>query len=531
MVVDDLTLRALLTTHSGVYRFAGARVFLVDAIVVGLSRQAMIDNLGLVATKRLMLRLGHAQGWNAADHLNDRLNSNQLHIVVQRLLTVLGLGQGSDPEVGDPGDWPSFSLIRSCEAEQFTEHIGTSSEPVCWFACGFAAGYAARALAHPTTCQEEHCAARAGDALCSLRLRVDAATPIDVTTATGVEAARAHLLRSYGVDDAVISSTLANTEVPERILVGMQSPRMRTALAIANQAARVDSTVLVTGETGVGKGQLARYIHDHSTRRGAPFISVNCAALPENLLEAELFGHARGAFTGAVGERKGLFEAAHGGTIFLDEIGELAREMQSKLLSVLQDREVRRLGETRSRAIDVRVIAATNRDLPADVLVNRFRQDLYYRLDVISLHVPPLRERPDDLRALAELLLREACGRARRPVEGFTASAWDYLLIYDWPGNIRELENIVERACALTRHDHIDVDDLPEHVRRARSVLLVPDMPIRPLAAIEREHILAALKRHGNNKARAAQELGIGLATLYRKLNRYVASAKSSHSK
>ena len=302
------------------------------------------------------------------------------------------------------------------------------------------------------------------------------------------------------------------------------SEAMRRVLDLAHRVARVDSTALITGESGVGKERIARLIHDESPRAAHPFLAVNCGAVTETLLESELFGHARGAFTGAAGERPGLFEAAAGGTLFLDEIGEVSAGMQVKLLRALQEREVRRVGENRSRKVDVRVVAATNRILTEEVATGRFRQDLFYRLRVIELRVPPLRDRPDDVLPLARLFLAETAGRMGRKVTGFTSRAADQLLRHDWPGNVREVQNAVEHAVALCTGTRVEVQDLPEDLRAAlpRSR---PMGPTRSLAEVERDYILAAVEAAGGNRTRAATELGIGLATLKRKLKQYGAPA------
>jgi two-component system, NtrC family, response regulator HydG len=299
------------------------------------------------------------------------------------------------------------------------------------------------------------------------------------------------------------------------------SPLMRTVVSMADRVALVDTTVLVTGESGVGKERIAQHIHAQSVRTRARFVAVNCGALTPTLLESELFGHRRGAFTGAVADRPGLFEAADHGTLFLDEIGEMPLEMQAALLRVLQEREVRRVGDNHARSVDVRIIAATNRDLAADVEANRFRQDLYYRLNVFVLQIPPLRERPDDLRALASALLRDIAQRVRSPVTGYTPLALRQILQYAWPGNVRELQNAIEHACVLARHTEIDLEDLPAPVRDAALGHLGHDHTIRPLRDIEREHILAAMAQMGGNRRLVAARLRIGMATLQRKLRRY----------
>ncbi|MGZ3428124.1 MAG: sigma-54 interaction domain-containing protein, partial [Polyangia bacterium] len=251
-----------------------------------------------------------------------------------------------------------------------------------------------------------------------------------------------------------------------------------------------------------------------------PFVAINCAAVTETLLESELFGHAKGAFTGATTDRAGLFEAAHGGTLLLDEVGEVPQSMQAKLLRVLQEREVRRVGENKSRPIDVRVLAATNRDLLAAVENGQFRKDLYYRLRVVELRIPPLRERRADILPLARMFLQQAIERARRKMCGISPAAADQLVRYDWPGNVRELENAMERAVALSVGTQIAPDDLPEEVRVALPTVYTPGK-VRTLEDVERDYILAALSANGGNRTKTAQQLHIGLATLHRKIKEY----------
>jgi DNA-binding NtrC family response regulator len=289
---------------------------------------------------------------------------------------------------------------------------------------------------------------------------------------------------------------------------------------MARRVAQVDSTVLLTGESGVGKERVARFIHAESARAGGPFVAINCGAVPENLLESELFGHARGSFTGATQDRVGLFEAAHGGTLFLDEIGEVPPAMQVKLLRALQERQIRRVGENRNREVNVRVLAATNRNLVDEIRAARFRQDLYYRLRVIEIVIPPLRERREDILPLARSALAATAARTRRKVSGFTPAAAHQLLRYAWPGNVRELENAVERAVVLARRNRIDVEDLPPEVGLAVPAALVSS-DVRPLADVERDYIKSVLRAVGGNRTQAAAKLGIGEATLYRKLKLY----------
>ena len=328
----------------------------------------------------------------------------------------------------------------------------------------------------------------------------------------------AELFRALTVCLQVLAAPLPLDDTDFQSATGTAAPgaSMRQVLALAQKVAPLDSTVLITGESGVGKERLARSLHDASRRSRGPFIAVNCGAFADTLIESELFGHARGAFTGAVQDRPGLFEAAHGGTLFLDEIGELTLPIQVKLLRVIQEREVVRLGERKPRSVDLRLIAATNRSLDKEVEQGRCRRDLYYRLHVIHLHIPPLRERLDEVLGLARDLLVETAARLGRPMAGYTPAATERLLEYPWPGNIRELQHAIERACAVATGPLIDVEDLPEAVRGQRLVLAGERR--RPLVDRERAYIRAVLDRVGGNRQRAAEELGISLSTLKRRL-------------
>ena len=286
------------------------------------------------------------------------------------------------------------------------------------------------------------------------------------------------------------------------------------------RCSRVDSTVLITGESGTGKELIAHLIHDESPRATGPFLAVNCGAITESLLESELFGHVRGSFTGATQARIGMFEAANGGTLLLDEIGEVSQNLQVKLLRVLQEREIRRVGENTSRPVNVRVMASTNRELGADILEGRFRKDLYYRLNVLQLHVPALRDRREDILPLARLLLALAAEATGRAVTGLSPRAADQILRYAWPGNVRELENAMERAAALGLTNLVELDDLPEEVREAMPIPSISGA-VRELGDIEKDYILAALDQNDGNQTQTASQLGIGTATLYRKLKIY----------
>jgi len=303
-------------------------------------------------------------------------------------------------------------------------------------------------------------------------------------------------------------------------ILGKSKP-MREVFDLIRRVADSPTNVLITGESGTGKELVAKAIHYNSDRRDAPFVPVNCAAIPEALLESELFGHVRGAFTDAKTDKRGLFEEASGGTLFLDEISELPLMLQAKLLRAIQEREIRRVGATRSVAVDVRIIAATNLNLTEEVKAKRFREDLFYRLNVIEIRLPPLRERKEDIPLLSDAFFQKCAQARQKPLQGISEPALALLIDYPWPGNVRELENVIERAVTLARGEKVVPEDLPAPIQGARGDRRVLDEAaeqILPLQEMEKHYILRILEKTGGNKYQAAQALGIDRKTLYRKL-------------
>jgi two-component system, NtrC family, response regulator AtoC len=304
-----------------------------------------------------------------------------------------------------------------------------------------------------------------------------------------------------------------------------RSPRIAQAIALADKVARHPSTVLITGESGTGKELIARHIHDASPRASRPFVAVNCAAIPEALLESELFGHAKGAFTGAVTERQGLFEEAHDGTLFLDELGDLPVSLQVKLLRALQEGEVRRVGDNASRSVDVRLVAATARDLESDVAEGKFRADLYYRINVVRIHLPALRERSEDIPELVRHFIERFNRRLAMRVTGATPAAMRALVEYPWPGNVRELENVVERAMVLTDGPQLGVEQLPTlaaPATRSDAATSPLDLSVkRRTEELERVLIKEALERTRGNRTRAAKLLDLSHRALLYKIRDY----------
>ena len=310
-------------------------------------------------------------------------------------------------------------------------------------------------------------------------------------------------------------------------IVAVSAP-MKRILKLVDRIAPTESNILITGESGTGKEKVARLIHVQSRRSQGPFVAVNAGAIPENLVESELFGHARGAFTDAKVSKRGFFELAEQGTLFLDEIGEMGFPLQVRLLRALQDRYIRPVGSESTVPIDTRVIAATNRDLRQEMAAGRFREDLFYRLNVFNLHIPPLRQRKEDIPYLANFFLARFGERHRKRVESLTDRAWGLIMNYDYPGNVRELENAIERAVILCEDDTIRVRDLPAEISERGIPRLGPGESVEEsypvelyLEEVEARHIRRVIDRWGGNLSRAAAGLGISRSTLWRKMRRY----------
>lgn len=301
-----------------------------------------------------------------------------------------------------------------------------------------------------------------------------------------------------------------------------KSPEMKAVFDLVARVSQATANVLITGESGTGKEMVARAIHETGPRARKPFVAINCTAIPESLLESELFGHAKGSFTGAIQRKRGLFEEAEGGTLFLDEIGDMNVSLQAKLLRVIQERKVRAVGENAARDVDVRIIAATHKDLKAAIKDERFREDLYYRLSVIPIEIPPLRHRKEDIPLLAEHFLRKYAATNRSQVRGFTKRAISKLLEMRWEGNVRELENIVERAVVLADGTLLDEDEIPtQEGASADSFFGAATSAFPTVDELERKYVLMVLQKTGGRRDKASQILGMNRRTLYRKLNDY----------
>src|SRR5947207_11100585 len=525
MRVEELDLKELLELdpNGGLVRFAGQRALIFDAVAQGLLRKELIDTFGVRVARGILSRFGYVHGRRMAEAMRTQFtwdSDEDWRRAGPRIYALQGLFRleagGSGTFASEGGTWHV-----SYEAEQHLLHLGRAEQPVCWTLCGLASGYLSFATNKEMVAIEDRCMGK-GDSACRVTIKSvedwgdSASDQLSFFKREGIDSALEEVTRALKLTERQLRERTRQLARVARIdedpadLVA-RSPEMRRLVDLATTISKVDSTVLVTGESGTGKERIARFVHDHSACADGPFIGVNCGAISETLLESELFGHAKGSFTGAATDRMGLFESANGGTLFLDEVGEIPLAMQVKLLRALQEREVRRVGENRSRPIHVRIVTATNKDLTQEIAAKRFREDLYYRLKVMELAVPPLRRRKEDILPLSRILLAESALQMKRPVEGLSAQAADRLLAHGWPGNVRELANAMERAVAVAKRNRIDVEDLPPEVRSAADPAPVGGAR-RHLSEIEKDYILNSVQLNGGNRREAALELGIGLA-------------------
>jgi DNA-binding NtrC family response regulator len=532
--------------NQGIIRLHEQRVVILSAAAMGLLRKELATAFGMETARRLLLRFGYADGYHDAVSLRDQSHWTDPIEGLRAgatLHTLEGIVQATMPRIEYDADSGSFlaevEWKASYEAEQHVHHYGRSETPVCWSLVGYVSGYASACIGHEIYFQETACLGQGaahctvigrdaqgwGDALEQLRLDfqgADLGREVErVRTAVRRQlkalARREQLLDRRERELNLLRERVAAHAASKRFVAS--GPAMTEVLELAARVAPIDTTVLVYGESGTGKEFIVRMIHDQSPRAAAPFVSVNCAALTETLLESELFGHVRGAFTGAVRDKAGLFEVAGGGTLFLDEIGEVAPTVQAKLLRALQEREIRRVGGERTIKVNARVVAATNRDLKAAVAAGTFREDLYFRLASFVITVPPLRDRREDIPALTHEFLKRASQRVGKEVTSVSPDAMTALMNYQWPGNVRELEHAIERAVILAQGVSIRRRELPPEVTQKGSG--APAGDTLNLQAHEREMIRRALDRFGGNRRRTAEALNISTVTLWRKMKAY----------
>lgn len=548
MDLEHLNLASLLDFRpdQGIIRLHEQRVVILSAAAMGLLRKELIDTLGLETTRRLMLRFGYADGYHDAVSLRDRskwttpLEGLRAGAVLHRLEGIVRAEITKVEHDATSGRFEEEVFWHdSYAAEQHVHHYGKSDVPVCWSLAGYASGYVSACLGQEIYFRESECLAQ-GAAKCSV-VGKDAGSWGDALEALRVDFQSADLGQEVERVREAVHKRLQELERRERHVAKRErelnllreriarhaaskhfiagSVAMQEVLELAGRVAPLDTTVLVYGESGTGKEFIVRLIHDQSPRATGPFISINCAALTETLLESELFGHVRGAFTGAVRDKAGLFEVAGNGTLFLDEIGEVAPTVQAKLLRALQEREIRRVGAERNIKVNARVVAATNRDLRAAVDAGTFREDLYFRLGAFVITVPPLRERREDIPPLVHDFLRRAAARVKKDVKTVSAEAMTALMNYRWPGNVRELEHAIERAVIVARGDSIKIRELPPEVSQKTRLRASDDS--LDLQAQERAMIERALERFRGNRRQAADALKISTVTLWRKMKQY----------
>ena len=532
MKARELELSDIVDFSDGNLSLQGRRVVLHSMDAFALLRHELIDSVGLAEARRILTRYGYF--WGQADaaamkrifeweSLTEWIKAGPRMHSLQGATKVVTKAFSIDEAAGTLS--MAVTWRDSVDAQQHLLEFGKADKPVCWMLAGYASGYASFCLGKEVYFLEDKCKAK-GDRVCSAigkdkdswgdeisehlpYFRADDIRgKVQILTKELKEKSRTFARQQERSARLRRAGSCASIEV--------RSESFRRVLDLATRVAGYDSSVLITGESGVGKEVLGRCIHNLSHRSDGPFVGVNCVALPETLLESELFGHKRGAFTGAIEDRIGLFEKAQKGTIFLDEIGDISLTMQMKLLRVLQEREIMRVGESETRKVDIRVITTTNRNLKKAVSDGSFREDLFYRLGVIEIEVPPLRERREDILALTRYFVKQVSEQFNLPKLHLDASCLDPLLSYSWPGNVRELENAIERAAVLCEDACIRSKDLPPSVLNATE--LNNWCQDQTLEEVEQHHIQAVLKATSNNRTKAAQILGISPTTLWRKL-------------
>ena len=535
MRANELSLEDIVKFSEGRVDLRGRRLIIHDLRALGQFRRDLIEMVGPQQTRRMLTRFGYFWGQADAAGMKRIFTWPNMEEWLRAGPVLHGLQGGAKAEVRRlefDGTKERLTMEyvwhESAEADETLDEFGTQKEPSCWMQTGYASGYASYCLGKSVYFVEKDCKAK-GDAFCSvLGKDIDSwekeeiAPHFEYFHADDIQGKIRSLTKRLREKDDEIARQRKllkkALEGPTLASVKVQNQRFQQILDIAKKVARSDATVLLTGETGVGKDVLARHIHNNSLCSKKPFVAINCAALTETLQESVLFGHRAGAFTGAHRDHRGLFEEADGGTIFLDEIGEISQDSQLRFLRVLQEREIRRVGESRFRKVNVRIIAATNQNLEQAVKQGRFREDLYYRIHVFHIEIPPLRERKEDILPLAREFLKNCASRLGLPELRLDTKAVDYLLEYEWPGNIRELLNAIEHAVILCSNNLILPEDLPSPlnrmVREPREIQAIG----RPLEDIELEHIQRVLTSTNGNREQAAKILNIGQATLYRKL-------------
>jgi len=537
MKANDLQLQELINFSDGFISLHGRRLILHDTYAMAQFHRDLTSMVGPEQSRRILTRFGFFWGQADAAAMKRVFEWESLKewlLAIQHLHSFQGIARTEIKSLEfDSNGWIKMDITwkESTESEMYLSEIGLSPDAGCRILEGYTSGYVSFCLARPVYFSEITCKAR-GDRQCRAIGKDD--------TLWGEEASG--FLSYFQADDIQARVSKLTDELKKKMkelekersfvqehrsldrlgLAEIKSKAFRKVLDISSRVSRFDTSILITGESGVGKEVLARFIHEQSLRRKQPFIAINCGSIPETLLESELFGHKSGSFTGAIRDRIGLFEEAQGGTIFLDEIGDISPDMQVKLLRVLQEKEIRRVGENRTRSVDVRVIAATHHNLEEEVKQRRFREDLFYRLCVVEIHIPPLRERPEDILPLARFIIQRLSKKLKLPKLALDASIVDYLLTYTWPGNIRELENALERSTVVSEDQRLKPEDLQNNIRAAYEQQSISRSAYgKTLEEVERNYILKILKETDGNRTRASEILGIGNTTLWRKMKQW----------
>ncbi len=539
MRAADLKLEELVDFVEGRVTLHGRRLVIHDINAFAHLRGDLYRAIGPEHTRRLLTRFGYFWGRADAAAMKRvfRWDSTEEWLRAgPRLHTLQGVVRSEvrTLELDAPSGRLHMELNwrGSGEAEEHLTALGHSDQPSCWMLAAYMSGYASFCLKRPVYFIETQCRVQPEHRICHAVGRDEASWGEEI---------KPHL-QYFEADDIIGKIELLTTQLRsqqeeidrerQRLRGQLQGSRQSgtylevrskafsQVLDVANRVARFDSSVLITGESGTGKEILARHIHAESRRAGGPFMVVNCGALPDTLLESELFGHRKGSFTGAVENRAGLFELAHGGTLFLDEIGDTPASMQVSLLRAIQEREIVRVGESKPRKVDIRILAATNRDLKRAIREGQFREDLFYRLAVVEIEIPPLRDRREDIVPLARRIMEQIAAHNDSPAPQVDARLYDHLVDYRWPGNIRELRNTLERAMMLAGKDAVRPEHLPGHILHNTSAAggRAFGDPTRTLADVEADHIRTVLDSVNGHRGAAAKILGISTTTLWRKL-------------
>ena len=536
MKAPDLNLDEILEFTEGKILLRGRRLVLHPLHAFAQVRKDLVDMVGIDRARRILTRFGFYWGNADAAAMTRIFNWDSLEEWIKagpRMHSLQGVTRAVvksfDLDQQNRRFRMEVNWYSSGEAEEHLLELGPADDCVCWMLTGYASGYASFCLKTNIYFVEQKCLAK-GDALCTA-IGVDETSGGDL-----IKPVLPYYREVEHIQPRIMELTVQLRQKERQLarqrrrldaldharqegLVEVHSAAFRRAMELADRVARFDSAVLITGESGAGKEVLAHYVHNASGRAKHQFLAINCGALPETLLESELFGHTAGAFTGAIHNRIGLFEQAHKGTIFLDEIGDVSPALQVKLLRVLQEKQIIRVGESKIRPVDVRIMAATNRNLPQAIQQGLFREDLFYRLAVVEIEVPPLRERREDILPLARHFVQRLVKKLKLPDLRLDPACLDYLSAYHWPGNVRELQNALERAAVLTRDASITPEFLPPAVLNYPSLAdAATGSFTRTLEQVQNDYIRAVLRLADNNRTRAAGILGISPATLWRKL-------------